>query len=67
MERIVSAAIHPKLCGNYAFPQNVHARKLGEITVFFAVLYFNSNNYGIVYQIILNLFQLNFACLFSER
>ena len=27
-----------KLCGNCAFPQNVHTRKLGEITVFFAVL-----------------------------
>ena len=29
----------PKLCGNCAFPQNVHTRKLGEITVFFAVLH----------------------------
>ena len=29
---------HPKLCGNCAFPQNFHTRKLGEITVFFAVL-----------------------------
>ena len=27
----------PKLCGNYAFPQNFHTRKLGEITAFFAV------------------------------
>ena len=38
---IVSAqfrAKRPKLCGNCAFPQNIHARKLGEITVFFAVL-----------------------------
>ena len=29
-------AIHPKLCGNSAFPQNSHTRKLGEITVFYA-------------------------------
>ena len=28
---------HPKLCGNCAFPQNFHIRKLGEITVFYAV------------------------------
>ena len=27
-----------KLCGNCAFPQNFHTRKLGEITWFFAVL-----------------------------
>ena len=27
----------PKLCGNCAFPQNFHTRKLGEITVFYAV------------------------------
>ena len=27
----------PKLCGNRAFLQNVHTRKLGEITEFFAV------------------------------
>ena len=27
----------PKLCGNCAFPQNFYTRKLGEITVFFAV------------------------------
>ena len=26
-----------QLCGNRAFPQNFHARKLGEITLFFAV------------------------------
>ena len=30
----------PKLCGNCAFPQNFHTRKLGEITVFFAMLLF---------------------------
>ena len=28
----------PKLCGNCVFPQNFHTRKLGEITVFFAVI-----------------------------
>ena len=26
-----------QLCGNCAFPQNFHIRKLGEITLFFAV------------------------------
>ena len=29
-------ANHPKLRGNCAFPQNLHTRKLGEITVFCA-------------------------------
>ena len=28
----------PKLCGNCAFPQNFPTRKLGEITVFYAVV-----------------------------
>ena len=27
----------PKLCGNYAFPQNFQTKELGEITVFFTV------------------------------
>ena len=27
----------PKLCGNCAFPQNFHTKKLGEITASFAV------------------------------
>ena len=35
---ILSFAIHPKLCGDCSFPQNLHTRKLVEITVFFAVL-----------------------------
>ena len=30
-------ANRPKLCGNCAFPQNFLTRKLGEITVFYAV------------------------------
>ena len=30
--------IRRKLCGNCAFPQNVHTMKLGKIAVFFAVL-----------------------------
>ena len=30
-------AIRSKLCGNCAFPQNFHTRKLGEIMVFYAV------------------------------
>ena len=30
-------AIRLKLCGNCAFPQNLHTRKLGEIGVFYAV------------------------------
>ena len=29
--------IRPKLCVKYAFLQNFHTMKLGEITVFFAV------------------------------
>ena len=29
-------ATRPKLCGNCAFPQNFHTRKLGEITAFYA-------------------------------
>ena len=31
-------ANRPKLCGNCAFPQNFHTRKLGEITVFYDVI-----------------------------
>ena len=30
--------IRPKLCGNCALPQNFHTRKLGEITVFYALI-----------------------------
>ena len=30
-------AIRSKLCGNCAFPQNLHTKKLGEITVFYAM------------------------------
>ena len=30
-------ANHPKLCGNCAFEQNFHTKKLGEITLFFVV------------------------------
>ena len=30
-------AIGPKLCGNCAFPQNFHTKKVGEITVFYVV------------------------------
>ena len=29
----------PKICGNWVFPENFHTRKLGEITVFYAVLH----------------------------
>ena len=31
-------AILPKHCGNCAFPQNVHTRKLGETTVFYVMI-----------------------------
>ena len=31
------AVVDSKLCGNCAFPQNFHTRKLGEITIFYAV------------------------------
>ena len=34
---ILWKANFPKLCGNCFFPQNFGTRKLGEITVFFAV------------------------------
>ena len=40
-KRTVSArflAIRPKLCGNCGFPENVHIKKLGEITVFYPVI-----------------------------
>ena len=32
--------LRPKLYGNCAFPQNFHTRKLGKITVFYAVISF---------------------------
>ena len=35
---LLFGAFRPKLCGNCAFPQNFHTRKLGEITRFFAVV-----------------------------
>ena len=35
--RRVLGANRPKLCGNCAFPQSFHTRKLDEITVFFVV------------------------------
>ena len=35
-------AIRPKLCGNCSFPQNLHTRKLGEITVFYVVCKFRT-------------------------
>ena len=41
-KRTVSAelrAIHPKLYGNCAFPQNFHTRELDEITVTYAAEY----------------------------
>ena len=28
-----------KLCGNCAFPQNFHTRKLGEMSVIYAIMY----------------------------
>ena len=35
---IIIKANRPKLCGNCAFPQKFHTKKLGEITVFYAVV-----------------------------
>ena len=35
----------PKLCGKCAFPQNFHTRKVGEITLFFAVEKIKSFDY----------------------
>ena len=60
---IVSAyfrAKRPKLCGNCAFPQNIHARKLDEITVFLAVLVRMSLCYK-------KLFSLNIKTNFLNR
>ena len=37
-----SFEICPKLCGNSAFPQNFHTKKLGEIMVIYAVKEFCS-------------------------
>ena len=30
--------VHSKLCGNYTLPQNFHIRKLGQISLFYAVI-----------------------------
>ena len=38
--------ICPKLCGNCAFPQNFHTRKLGEITAFYAVIHTAETDLG---------------------
>ena len=38
-------AIYPKFFGNCAFPQNFHARKLSEITVFYADLVIQQANW----------------------
>ena len=37
--------ILPKLCGNFAFPQNFHIRKIGEITAFYAIIYINKQKF----------------------
>ena len=37
--RIVSDESPETICGNGAFPQNFHTMKLGEITVFYAVIF----------------------------
>ena len=38
-----SPTIRPKLCGNCAFSQNFYTRKLGKITVFYAVFVMQQN------------------------
>ena len=43
-------AIRPKLCGNCAFPQNFHTRKLVQITVFFHSGYNNQKQNRNVFQ-----------------
>ena len=45
--------IRPKLCGDCAFPQNFHTRKLDKIMVFYAVTRSSWN--------------ITFACLFYNR
>ena len=41
-------ANRPKLCINCALPQNFHTRKLGEIKVFYAALFFD--NFWVIHQ-----------------
>ena len=50
----ILGANRPKLCGNCAFPQNFHTRKLGEITVFFAVNVTDSESLNFNDQILRN-------------
>ena len=55
-------AIRPKLCGNCAFPQNFHTRKLGEIAVFFAVIVAGLDLQSVIgKRILLRCFHMNFA------
>ena len=42
---------HPKLCGNFAFPQNFHARKLSRVTVFHAVFSIPAGYHMILYSV----------------
>ena len=41
-------ANRPELCGNCAFPQNFHTKKLGQISIFYAVIGFKRS------QVLLN-------------
>ena len=38
LEQCTYTVNRPKLCRNCAFPQNLHTRKLGEVTAFFALV-----------------------------
>ena len=40
---LFTVTIRPRLCGNCAFRQNSYTRKLGEMTVFYAVNYYPLN------------------------
>ena len=39
----------PKLCGNCSFLQNYHTKKLGEITVFYAVI---DDDYWTIFSVV---------------
>ena len=64
--RNIVVTIRPKLCGNCAFLQNFHTRKLGEITIFFAVSWKNkrrTRDYKGDFAAVLTEFLRTFGCI----
>ena len=55
----------PELCGNCVFPQNFYTRKLGEITVFYAVRVFFKKSDLVNIRVVPEIFRLTFL-LFCE-